>query len=91
MDKLLTLEGAIGCRTSTWLDAQVNAAIPFYHRMAELHATAREMPRSIHWPRIAEIFDRMVLAAINGGEDIAHIAMRGQAEMEQLDRAAGTT
>jgi multiple sugar transport system substrate-binding protein len=30
MDKLTTTSGAIGCRRSTWNDAEVNAAIPFY-------------------------------------------------------------
>ena len=41
MDKLTTLEGAIGCRLSTWSDAEVNQTIPFYHRLAELHQYAR--------------------------------------------------
>src|SRR5262249_3382524 len=29
MDKMLTLEGGIGCRKSTWQDPEVNLTIPF--------------------------------------------------------------
>jgi multiple sugar transport system substrate-binding protein len=64
MDKLLTLEGAIGCRKSTWVDAEVNRAIPFYREMERLHTGARELPRMPEWSRIASVVDSMVLAAI---------------------------
>jgi multiple sugar transport system substrate-binding protein len=52
MDKLTTLEGAIGVRRSTWVDPEVNARVPYYHKLAALHALARELP--LH-PRLAEI------------------------------------
>ena len=52
MDKLTTLEGAIGVRRSTWADPEVNARIPYYHKLAALHARARELP--LH-PRLADI------------------------------------
>jgi multiple sugar transport system substrate-binding protein len=89
MDKLLTLEGAIGCRKSTWADLQVNGTIPFYGRMEELHANAREMPRLVAWPRIAEVIDRMVLAAIDTAEPLEAIVERAQSEIVQPDAAAG--
>ncbi len=84
MDKLLTLEGGIGCRKSTWLDRDVNTVIPFYGRMEELHASAREMPRMPEWPQVAEIIDRMVLAAINTGAAIEAIAGDAQFEVRKL-------
>jgi multiple sugar transport system substrate-binding protein len=62
MDKLTTTSGAIGCRRSTWKDAEVNAAIPFYHRIEQLHAHAREIPQRSDWPRIAAIIDTLVTA-----------------------------
>jgi multiple sugar transport system substrate-binding protein len=80
MDKLLTLEGAIGCRKSTWSDEEVNQTIPFYRRMEELHANAREMPQFIAWPRIAASIDRMVLATIDTDEPARAIAARAQLE-----------
>ncbi len=45
MDRLTTLEGAIGTRISTWHDDEVNARIPFFHRLEDLHRDARELPR----------------------------------------------
>ena len=64
MDKLTTTSGAIGCRRSTWQDAEVNTAIPFYHRIEQLHANAREIPQRADWPRIASIIDTLVTANI---------------------------
>lgn len=63
MDKLTTTNGAIGCRKSTWHDPEVNAAIPFYHRIVQLHANAREIPQRSDWPRIAAAIDALVTAA----------------------------
>lgn len=84
MDKLLTLEGGIGCRRSTWADEEVNRVIPFYHKLESLHSNAREMPCLEQWPKVAQIIDRMVLAAINGEEAMKSIVRRGQAEMDQV-------
>jgi multiple sugar transport system substrate-binding protein len=52
MDKVTTLEGAIGVRRSTWADPEVNRLVPYYHKLDALHARARELP--LH-PRLAEI------------------------------------
>jgi len=78
MDKVTTLEGGIGCRRSTWVDADVNAAIPFYHRLAELHETARELPRSRALPQLVAIIDRAVQEALAGDEPSAAILARAQ-------------
>ncbi|MGH9583626.1 MAG: extracellular solute-binding protein [Bryobacteraceae bacterium] len=64
MDKLLTLEGATGCRKSTWNDTEVNACIPFYNRLESLHANARELPRLTCWPKIAAVIDDLLAALI---------------------------
>jgi len=78
MDKLLTLEGAIGCRKSTWTDPDVNRIIPFYQRMVELHESARELPRMPGWPQIARVIDELVLAVINTGQPVAELAAQAQ-------------
>lgn len=62
MDKLLTLDGATGCRKSTWNDPDVNGIIPFYNRLESLHANARELPRLVRWPKIAAVIDELVSA-----------------------------
>lgn len=71
MDKLTTTLGAIGCRKSTWADPEVNAAIPFYHRIEQLHSNAREIPQRSDWPRIAGIIDQLVTAAVTTNTPIA--------------------
>jgi multiple sugar transport system substrate-binding protein len=80
MDKLTTLEGAIGTRLSTWSDPEVNAAIPFYHRLAELHEYTRELPRSRALPQLVHVIDRAVQQAIAGAEPSEQILRRAQAE-----------
>ena len=78
MDKLLTLEGGIGCRRSTWTDPEVNAAIPFMRRLDELHAPARELPRSQTWPRLVQIIDAAVQKAIKGDDSTEAILREAQ-------------
>ena len=78
MDKLTALEGAIGCRQSTWMDAEVNRTVPFYRALDHLHHVARELPRKRNWARLAEIIDQMVLDAINSEEPMATILERAQ-------------
>jgi multiple sugar transport system substrate-binding protein len=76
MDKLLTLEGAIGCRRSTWNDPDVQAIVPAYSRLEELHSMARELPRRSDWPKIAARIDRVMLDVMNSDEPIQSIAKR---------------
>lgn len=65
-DKLLTQEGGIGCRKSTWNDPEINKIIPFYHKLGMLHENALTLPQTPVWPKVAELIDQMVLKAING-------------------------
>jgi multiple sugar transport system substrate-binding protein len=84
MDKLTTLEGAIGCRLSTWSDPEVNRQIPFYHRLADLTPGARTLPRSRHFPALAHVIDEMVQQAIHSDtrtEEIVRAAQRKAAGM----------
>ena len=84
MDKLLTLTGGIGCRRSTWRDAEVNAQIPFYRQMEELHAHARELPRRQDWSQIAAAIDRLVLTVIDSDAPCATLVAQAQQEWERL-------
>ncbi|OXB07400.1 ABC transporter substrate-binding protein [Flavobacterium pectinovorum] len=68
-DKLLTNEGGIGCRKSTWNDEDINKIIPFYHKLEMLHENALTLPQTPVWPKVAELIDQMVLKAIES--DIA--------------------
>jgi len=64
-DKLLTNEGGIGCRKSTWNDTEINKTIPYYHKLEMLHENALTLPQTPVWPKVAELIDAMVLEAIN--------------------------
>jgi len=84
MDKVTTLEGGIGCRRSTWRDSEVNAAIPFYHKLAELHEHTRELPRSRELPRLVHVIDAAVQSAISGSEPTEEILRRAQSEAAEI-------
>ena len=86
MDKLLTLEGGIGCRKSTWIDAQVNAAVPFYSCLERLHHGARELPRLTNWERLGTVIEQMVLDAVQGYEPIGTITQKAQSRGDTLTR-----
>ncbi|GAB4550282.1 MAG: hypothetical protein OHK0023_15960 [Anaerolineae bacterium] len=81
MDKALTLEGAIGCRKSTWADAEVNQTIPFYHRLSTLHENARALPRLSDWNERAKFIDELVLETINTDKPVADITRAIQAKL----------
>jgi len=78
MDKLLTFEGAIGCRRTTWNDKEVQSVIPGYAKLEILHSAARELPSRSDWPKIAEQIDRMMLRAMNSNEPIQSITKRAE-------------
>jgi multiple sugar transport system substrate-binding protein len=84
-DKLLTLEGGIGCRKSTWHDEEINAVIPYYHKLEQLHENARSLPQKSNWSQIAKVIDEVVLAAINTEEPIAKLLADGQQQINLLN------
>jgi multiple sugar transport system substrate-binding protein len=84
MDKLTTLEGGIGCRLSTWADPEVNAVIPFYHRLAELHRATRALPRSRNLPRLVHVIDQAVQRAILTDEPAGDILRQAQREAADI-------
>jgi multiple sugar transport system substrate-binding protein len=80
MDRLTTLEGAIGVRRSTWSDPEVNAAVPYYHKLDWLHAHARELPALPHLAQVAHVVDRMLTRALD--EDTATEVLLAEAQVE---------
>jgi multiple sugar transport system substrate-binding protein len=91
MDKLLTLEGAVGCRTSTWRDPDVNRLVPFYSRLDDLHKHARELPRLVEWPQIASVIDRMIVKLLATREPAKEIAVQAQQELRHLSPVKSAT
>ncbi|HZQ43643.1 MAG TPA: extracellular solute-binding protein [Acidobacteriaceae bacterium] len=78
MDRLTTLCGAIGCRKSTWIDPQVNAQIPFYQHLDELHQVAREIPQRSDWPAIARTIDMLVTQTVTTSTPIRNLLEQAQ-------------
>jgi multiple sugar transport system substrate-binding protein len=87
MDKLAALEGVVACRRSTWEDDEVNALVPFFRQLDELHAEARELPSAEAFPAFAHLVDAIVQRAIGSDEPTAAILAAAQAEAD----AAGIT
>jgi multiple sugar transport system substrate-binding protein len=83
MDRLTTTEGAIGTRRSTWADAGINAAIPYYHRLAWLHEHARAMPITPDLARISHIVDDLVTAAVRSDRSTADLLAEAQARADR--------
>jgi multiple sugar transport system substrate-binding protein len=85
-DKLLTLEGGIGCRISTWVDGGINAIIPYYHKLEQLHQSARSLPQKANWSQIAKIIDHLVLQAINTDNPVEQLLNAAQQQITELDK-----
>lgn len=85
-DKALTLEGGIGCRLSTWNDAEMNKIIPYYHKLETLHVVAKMLPQHKNWAKIAQSIDQMVIAAINSDRDSATLIKIAQNQIEEIEK-----
>lgn len=85
-DKLLTKEGGIGCRKSTWEDPDINKIIPFYHKLNRLHENALTLPQAPIWPKVAELIDKMVLKALNSTITSAELIEKTQFEIQKLEQ-----
>lgn len=83
-DKRLTLNGGTGCRKSTWHDPAVNAAVPYTHRLEDLHANARTLPRLANWAELAGVVDRLVLDTINTDRPINQILADAQTKIDAI-------
>ncbi|WP_443947339.1 extracellular solute-binding protein [Pedobacter sp. AW1-32] len=84
-DKALTLEGGIGCRISTWNDAEINEKIPYYHKLEALHQVANMLPQHKNWAAIAKIIDKMVLKAVDSAIPSAILLEQAQSEIFKLN------
>jgi len=84
-DKLLTLEGGIGCRLSTWHDPEINALVPYYHKLEMLHQQAQSLPPKANWAQLAGIIDQAVLQAITTDIPVAELLAEGQRKINSLD------
>jgi len=90
MDKLLTMEGGIGCRRSTWNDTEVNRTVPFYSALEGLHASAREMPRMAEWPQIAALIDGLMMNVIETDKPVEQLTREAENRASALFTPVGS-
>ena len=86
MDKLTTLEGAIGVRRSTWVDREVNSLVPYYHKLEALHERARELPLHPRLADISHVVDDLLGRAVAGDVPSAVLLDEAQRRVEELVR-----
>ncbi len=86
MDRLTTLEGAIGVRRSTWNDPEVNARVPHYHALDLLHAHARALPVHPRLSQIAHVVDEMMAQAVASDRASRKLLAEAQTRIEALVR-----
>jgi multiple sugar transport system substrate-binding protein len=84
MDKLTTLEGAIGVRRCTWADPDINRIIPFFHKLEELHAHARELPAHPRLADIAHVIDDLLGRAVSTMLPVEALLQEAQGRIERL-------
>lgn len=82
-DKLLTKEGGIGCRISTWEDKEINETIPYYHKLGSLHQNALTLPQITGWDRFANLIDEMVFQALTTHTSSNDLLKATQAEIQK--------
>ncbi|WP_343111834.1 extracellular solute-binding protein [Mucilaginibacter sp.] len=85
-DRLLTMEGGIGCRVSTWTDNEVNTLIPYYNKLEQLHQNARSLPQKTNWEKIATVIDEVVLQAINTNIPTEQLLAAAQQKINTIDK-----
>lgn len=77
-DKALTLNGGIGCRIATWHDDEINAKIPYFHKLEALHQHAVELPDIPHWHELSKVIDNIMLCTVNSNDAIENILQEAQ-------------
>ncbi|MEO1010093.1 MAG: extracellular solute-binding protein [Bacteroidota bacterium] len=85
-DRMLTFEGGIGCRKSTWTDPEVNAAVPYYHKLEELHLRARSLPQKDNWAEISKVMDHLVLDVIHTQREVRTILDSAQKQINEIEK-----
>ncbi|HEX4267504.1 MAG TPA: extracellular solute-binding protein [Steroidobacteraceae bacterium] len=84
MDKLTTLEGAIGVRRSTWADSEINRLIPFFHELEVLHEHARELPAHPRLADIAHVIDDLLARATATSLPLEPLLQEAQDRIEAI-------
>lgn len=83
-DTLLTEEGGIGCRRSTWKNEEINKKVSYFNKLEELHLHAKSLPSIPCWPEVASVIDEVMQKAIHTNIAINEILEEGQEKINKL-------
>ncbi len=83
-DKMLTEEGGIGCRKSTWEDKEINRRVPYFKKLGYLHDHAKHLPVVSYWPEIATIIDDIMQQNMRGKTPEEDLLITGQREINKI-------
>jgi multiple sugar transport system substrate-binding protein len=83
-DRLLPLKGVVGCRKSTWKDEKINAVIPYYSELIDMHSYVKQFPKLTIWHDITKIIDELVLEVLNTDKPIRRILDAAQTKVDDL-------
>ncbi len=84
-DKLLTLNGGIGCRKSTWSDVEINKTIPYYHKLSSIHENVQTLPRKTNWNDISHVIDEMMTKLTTTNRDITELLAEAQSRIDKIE------
>lgn len=83
-DRSLVTHGAVGCRLSTWRDADVQARVAPFREIEAISLAARRLPRSSRLPAFAALINRVLGEALATERPSAEILSDAQASAQEL-------
>ncbi len=66
------------------MDQAVNRTIPFYNRLEDLHANAREIPQIPEWPRMASLINELMFDAVGTDKSVVTLLEYAQAKAAKV-------
>jgi multiple sugar transport system substrate-binding protein len=78
----ITRHGTVGCRLSTWRNAELQARIPVYREVEAISLSARQLPTGPDMASFAAIVDDVITRALTTDEPSAAILESAQREID---------
>lgn len=89
MDKITSLEGANGCRLSTWKDPEILQRFPFYATIEKVQQNVEITPRIPEYPKISEALNKAMAEALDGTKSSKEALDAAAIEVRKILKEAG--
>jgi len=80
MDLVVTHQGAVGVRLSTWRDSEVRRSAPVYEQLEAISTGARRLPATPQLAEFAKLVNRVIESSLRTDESSCSILRRAQRE-----------